>query len=201
MRVALLNDLSADDFSKQLLSIGNSRVPVDESSRLIVATAYSFKSIDCVTNEEEATNYPIEFLNSVDVPGLLPHNLLLKVGSVVIMLRNLNQPKLCNGTRLVIRKLMSNMIHASILKGKFKEEEVLISSISMIPTDMPFVFKRIQFPIRHAFAMTINKSQDQSLTICGLNLENACFSHGQLYVACWLYLFLRLTKKQRMKGA
>lgn len=54
----------------------------------------------------------------------------------------------------------------------------------MIPTDMPFEFKRIQYPIRLAFAMTPNKSQGQSLSVCGLNLENECFSHGQLYVAC-----------------
>lgn len=54
----------------------------------------------------------------------------------------------------------------------------------MIPTDMPFEFKRLQFPIRLAFAMTINKSQGQSLKVCGLNLEHPCFSHGQLYVAC-----------------
>ncbi|KAF2895043.1 hypothetical protein ILUMI_11133, partial [Ignelater luminosus] len=67
----------------------------------IIATIHSFKSIDCVTNEDEATNYPIEFLNSLDVPGLPPHKLRLKVGSVVIMLRNINQPKLWNGTRLV----------------------------------------------------------------------------------------------------
>ncbi|CAB3243003.1 unnamed protein product [Arctia plantaginis] len=60
----------------------------------IIETMHSFKSIDCVTNEDEATNYPIEFLNSLDVPGLLPQNLRLKVGSVVIMLRNINQPKL-----------------------------------------------------------------------------------------------------------
>ncbi|XP_044763842.1 uncharacterized protein LOC123320558 [Coccinella septempunctata] len=32
--------------------------------------------------------------------------------------------------------------------------------------------------------MTINKSQGQTMTICGLDLENPCFSHGQLYVAC-----------------
>ncbi|CAB3223043.1 unnamed protein product [Arctia plantaginis] len=60
----------------------------------IIETMHSFKSIDCVTNEDEATNYPIEFLNSFDVPGLPPQNLRLKVGSVVIMLRNINQPKL-----------------------------------------------------------------------------------------------------------
>lgn len=35
MRVALLNDTSAEDFSEQLPTIGNGRVPVDESSGLI----------------------------------------------------------------------------------------------------------------------------------------------------------------------
>uniref|UniRef100_A0A2H1VCF4 SFRICE_038769 n=1 Tax=Spodoptera frugiperda TaxID=7108 RepID=A0A2H1VCF4_SPOFR len=45
----------------------------------------------------------------------------------------------------------------------------------MIPTDMPFEFKRLQFPILLAFAMTINKSQGQSLKVCGLNLEYSCF--------------------------
>lgn len=137
----------------------------------IAATLHSFKSVDCVTNKDEATNYPTEFLNSLDLPGLPPHNLELKVGSVIIMLRNLNQPKLCNGTRLTVKKLMNNVIQATIIKGKFKGEEVLIPRIPMIPTDLPFEFKRIQFPVRLAFAMTINKSQGQSLQVCGLNLE------------------------------
>ncbi|XP_054091375.1 uncharacterized protein LOC128923026 [Zeugodacus cucurbitae] len=186
MRVTLLNDTSAEDFSEQLLTIGNGQVPVDESSGLtsfpnnfcnfvsskdelinnvfpniisnyknnewlserailaaknkdvddlnyiiqnkIIGTMHSFKSIDCVTNEAEATNYPIEFLNSLDVPGLPPHNLRLKVGSVVIMLRNINQPKLCNGTRSVVSKLMNNVIYATIMIGKFKG--TLITSIS-----------------------------------------------------------------------
>lgn len=50
-------------------------------------------------------------------------------------------------------------------------------------------FKLIQFPARVAFAVTINKSQAQSLQGCGFNLETHCFSHGQLYVrwmfTCW----------------
>ena len=53
-----------------------------------------------------------------------------------------------------------------------------------LPSDLPFEFKRLQFPIRLAFAMTINKSQGQSLKVAGINLERPCFSHGQLYVAC-----------------
>lgn len=43
--------------------------------------------------------------------------------------------------------------------------------------------KRTQFPVRLAFAMTIHKSQGQSLNKVGLYLLNGCFTHGQLYVA------------------
>jgi PIF1 helicase. len=80
----------------------------------------------------------------MDVPGLQPHNLQLKVVSVVMTVQNLNQPELCNGTHLVIKKhLMINVVHATILRGKFKDEEVIIPKISMLPTDMRFQFKRI----------------------------------------------------------
>lgn len=144
----------------------------------------SYKSVDQTVELEQAANYPTEFLNSLDLPGLPPHNLRLKVGSVVIMLRNVNPPKLCNGTRLVVKDLKPNVIKATILKGKFKGEDVMIPRIPLIPNDSPIEFKRIQFPLRLAFGMTINKSQGQSLGMCGLNLESPCFSHGQLYVAC-----------------
>jgi ATP-dependent DNA helicase PIF1 len=79
----------------------------------------SYKSIDTVCDAIEAVNYPTGFLNSLDLPGVSPHNLKLKVGYPVILLRNLNPPRLCNGTRLVIKKLMKNVIEAIILNGKF----------------------------------------------------------------------------------
>jgi ATP-dependent DNA helicase PIF1 len=50
--------------------------------------------------------------------------------------------------------MMNNIIEATILNGKFKGEDVLLPRISMIPTDMPFEFKRLQFSVRIAFAMT-----------------------------------------------
>jgi ATP-dependent DNA helicase PIF1 len=144
----------------------------------------SYKSIDIALNEDDAVNYPVEFLNSLEPPGIPPHFLNLKVGSSIILLRNFNAPKLCNGTRLAVKILMPNLIEATILTGKAKGEFVLIPRIPLIPTDMPFEFKWLQFPVRLSFAMSINKAQGQTLQVCGLDLEEPCFSHGQLYVVC-----------------
>jgi ATP-dependent DNA helicase PIF1 len=54
---------------------------------------------------------------------------------------------------------MNNIIEATILNGRFKGEDVLLPRIPMIPADMSFELKRLQFPVRFAFAMTINKAQ------------------------------------------
>ncbi|GFU80453.1 ATP-dependent DNA helicase [Trichonephila clavipes] len=79
---------------------------------------------------------------------------------------------------------MGNILEATILIGKFQGEVVLLPRIPMTLSDSPIQFKRLQFPVRLAFAMTINKSQGQTMTMCGLDLDNPCFSHSQLYVEC-----------------
>lgn len=151
---------------------------------LLPGQSESFRSIDTVQDQEQAVQFPAEFLNSLQPSGMPAHNLILKKGAPIMLLRNLDPPRLCNGTRLVIKSMKRHVLEATIITGNFKGEEVFIPRIPLIPSDLPFEFKRLQFPVRLSYAMSINKSQGQSLKVVGLNLETACFSHGQLYVGC-----------------
>jgi len=72
------------------------------------------------------------------------------------------------------------MIEATIIIGKFKDEDFLISRIPLIQIDLLFEFKRAQFLVRLIFTITINKLRGQLLEVCEINLELQYFSHGQL---------------------
>jgi hypothetical protein len=129
--------------------------------------------------------YPLEFANSITPQGLPPHKLKLCVGAIVMLLRNISPDGgLCNGTRIVVTTLRSHMFEGIILTGPKTGSACLIPRIKLISSaNIPFTLRRCQFPVRLAFAMTINKSQGQTFDRVGLLLPSPVFSHGQLYVA------------------
>ena len=91
----------------------------------------------------------------------------------------------CNGTRMVKVRLLRHGVVARIDGGDFDGDIHFIPRIDCTSNeaDLPFKLFRRQLPIRLCFAMTINKSQGQTLHTVGVDLRNPVFTHGQLYVA------------------
>ncbi|XP_052206854.1 uncharacterized protein LOC127811188 [Diospyros lotus] len=106
--------------------------------------------------------HTLEFLNAIRCSGVTNHELKLKVGTPVMLLRNIDHSVgLCNGTRLVITRIGNHVLEPKIMTGSNAGHKVLIPRMTFTPSDprLPFRLRRRQFPLIVSYAMTINKSQ------------------------------------------
>ncbi len=152
-------------------------------------TPLPFLSADSVADDDDPLMVPTELLNSLTPSGLPPHELYLKVNAPIILLRNID-PSIgaCSATRLTISHLSKSLIVAEIIHGKHSGRTVYIPRCAMSPSEHKYVFtmKRRQFPVRLAFAMTINKAQGQTFKKVGIYLPRHTWSTVRGFVQGWL---------------
>lgn len=190
-----VKNMHSFDYLRSRAILTPTNVVVDDINAQILdkipGSVHTYLSQDSIDDNGDQDNdfdaaFPVEYLNSINMPCLPKHELKIKVGAVVMLMRNLNQIMgLCNGTRMIVTGCKKNSIECQILCGSQVGTKHLIPRIDMVPTDTkwPFEFKRTQFPLQLCFAMTVNKSQGQSMDNVGLYLPRAVFGHGQFYVA------------------
>ena len=105
-----------------------------------------------------------------------------------MLIRNLNFSEgLVNGQKCILLAVSPNsrVIQVELLTEERPRPIVLIPRINFQGKvgRNGINFMRVQFPLRTAYSMTINKSQGQTLFRIGLDLRSPAFAHGQLYVA------------------
>ena len=118
------------------------------------------------------------FLNELSPKNIPKHKLALKPGVPVMILKNLSvKDGLANGARGVVSKLKRRL-----LVIKIGNKEHCIPRIPFKFSMHGLVVVRRQFPVRLSFAITVHKSQGQTLNKVGLDMTTMFFAHGQTYV-------------------
>ena len=75
-----------------------------------------YSSIDKAVfqNRDQDEDYPIEYLNSLEIPGIPTSQLKLKIGVPLMLLRNIDPAQgLCNGTRMKLMEMNHKVLHVS----------------------------------------------------------------------------------------
>jgi hypothetical protein len=86
-----------------------------------------------IIKKNSRPNISIEFLRVQNPSGLPPARLELKIGTLIICLRNLfPRKRLYNKTRIIITKLREYSIKIKIINGQFYGKDRVISRITLI---------------------------------------------------------------------
>ncbi|CAN0153016.1 unnamed protein product, partial [Scytosiphon promiscuus] len=107
-----------------------------------------------------------EFLQSVDVTGVPPHHLSLKVGCVVMFVRNVNFAcGIVNGRKGIVCSISPRIVVVQMIAERSPLVKTPRITFEVKVGRQASTFHRQQFPLRVCYAMTINKSQGQTLEL------------------------------------
>jgi hypothetical protein len=115
IRVAILTPLNEDVdlINKKVMNM----FADNADGRPAASTVY--KSCDSLNTEDNRVFFPVEFLNSLNFAGMPPHELHLKIGCPIIMMRSLSNG-LANGTRIIVTGLTDHVREAKVATGPEK---------------------------------------------------------------------------------
>ena len=123
----------------------------------------------------------LEQYNNSDVP---PHILRIKVNDVCLIMRNLNvHDGVTNNTRVRILHITTKYIACQTIGDN--PVRIVLPRIRFnfrLPWGQSFMMTRLQFPLRRAFALSVHKSQGQTLERGLIDARGGFFAHGHLYV-------------------
>ncbi|XP_016191498.1 uncharacterized protein LOC107632318 [Arachis ipaensis] len=143
----ILDNMSSKDFFKARTILAPTLDIVEKVNNHLMAIIPRGKKlylssdsicIDDGNMESQLDLYGPELLNSINYSDLPPHKLILKVGILVMLFRNIDQSSgLCNDTRLQVRKFGNHVIECEVLTDSNVGHIALIPRMNMVPTNEP----------------------------------------------------------------
>ncbi|PNY07852.1 ATP-dependent DNA helicase PIF1 [Trifolium pratense] len=102
-----------------------------------------------------------EFLNSLRTSGVPNHRIKLKIGTPIMLMRNIDQSQgLCNGTRLIVTQLGTHVLAAKVICGQNKGLFVVdVLEQEFQPQSLPSYhsLKHIM-PVNRSFNVTLTEA-------------------------------------------
>jgi ATP-dependent DNA helicase PIF1 len=143
---------------------------------------HEFKAVDWASDESSKST----FASSVRAPAILT----LRQGAQVILIRNMKDSGLVNGSRGVVVGFVKDTTVAGfpfVPRVKFGDEDDALT-ICITPESWTWernevkLAERVQIPLILGYALSIHKCQGMTLTSAEISLHNV-FTDGQAYVA------------------
>lgn len=192
----ILNSIRVRNFDSSLLKRLNERVLAKPHDESFVTLALTNKTVNQINEEalskiqKQSYEYRAEISGDMEESAYPTEEvLLLKQGAQVMFLKNDPEQRWVNGTVGVIDYLADDHIEVNV-NGEIHEikktkwDKIKYSydeNTQKIKEEIVSSFT--QYPLRLAWAITVHKSQGQTLEKVVFDIERGAFAHGQTYVA------------------